>query len=103
MDKIPHRRLPNLQCISHLSPTGINNQNRREIHLPIFDLNLGHIGCPLLVRHIGMKVSVDYIRCNLAQFPFIRTVALLLSLGSEAHLNHQFLDGLVININTIGV
>lgn len=51
-----------------------------------------------------MEVSIDYVRCNFAQFPFIRTVALLLlSLGLKAHLSHQFLDRLVVDINTIGM
>ena len=50
-----------------------------------------------------MKVPVDYIRCNLAQFSFIRTIMLLLPLSLKPHLAHEFLNSLVIDINTISM
>ncbi len=50
-----------------------------------------------------MEVPIDYVRCDFSQFPFIRTVVLLLSLGLKAHLSHKFLDRLVVDINTVSM
>lgn len=50
-----------------------------------------------------MEVPIDYVRSNLTQLSFIRTIVLFPPLSFEAHLSHEFLNGLVVDVDTIGM
>ena len=71
-------------------------ENRREIQFLSEQAEFCLIGNPLLVRLFSMKVSVQQIWSDFANFTLVRTIFLHSDTANQAQLLHEPLDRLVV-------
>jgi hypothetical protein len=71
--------------------------HRRQVQLLVVDLELGHVGHPLLVGLIRCEVALQAVRRRLGSRAFIGLVAFGANQRLQLHLDHQLLDCLVVD------
>lgn len=71
--------------------------DRREEEFVASDAELGDVSHPLLMHVLGAKPALDQIRSRAPGLTFIGTVLLRPDQRLQSHLDHQSLDGLVID------
>ena len=75
----------------------VHIEDRRQIALTEWKIELCDIGSPFLVRCCCRKVSIDYILCSLPDIAFIGVIFLFWSSSFEIKFFHQSLYFLVID------
>ena len=71
--------------------------DRRQEQLFAGDIELGDIGRPLLVHALRPELTLQQVGCHTASLTLVGPVLLGSDQRLQSHLNHQPLDGLVVD------
>lgn len=71
--------------------------DRRQVKLFAGDAELGYVSGPLLVHALGGELPLQQVWCYASDLPLVGAVLLRPDQGLQSHLDHQPLDGLVVD------